>query len=76
MLPGRGRCESSGTFDRRSRLVLSGLWSLTGMGHDDPPGRLVTRMITRTGARVFYVVVGGAMIVVGTLMTIGVIAAT
>jgi hypothetical protein len=33
-------------------------------------------MITRTGARVFYVVVGGAMIVVGTLMTIGVIAAT
>ena len=39
-------------------------------------GRLVTTMITRTGARVFYVVVGVGMIVVGILMTAGVIAAT
>ena len=39
-------------------------------------GRLLSTMITRTGARAFYVVLGVGMIVVGTLMTIGVIAAT
>jgi len=35
--------------------------------------RFLSRLITRTGARAFYGVVGAGMIVVGTLMTIGVI---
>jgi len=37
--------------------------------------RFLSRMITRNGARAFYLVVGAAMIVVGTLMFTGVIAA-
>ena len=43
-------------------------WAMTSR-----QGRLVSRMITRTGARALYVVVGVGMIVVGTMMTIGVI---
>jgi uncharacterized membrane protein YidH (DUF202 family) len=39
-------------------------------------GRRLSTMITRTGARVFYVVVGMGMIVVGTLMATGMIEAT
>jgi hypothetical protein len=39
-------------------------------------GRRLSTMITRTGARAFYVVVGVGMIVVGALMTAGMIAAT
>jgi len=35
--------------------------------------RFLSQLITRTGARAFYAVVGVGMIVVGTLMTIGVI---
>jgi uncharacterized membrane protein YidH (DUF202 family) len=46
-------------------------WAMTSR-----QGRLVSKMITRGGARAFYVVVGVGLIVVGTLMTIGVIEQT
>ena len=46
-------------------------WAMTSR-----QGRRLSTMITRTGARAFYVVVGVGMIVVGTLMTTGMIAAT
>ena len=46
-------------------------WAMTNR-----QARLLSRMITRTGARAFYVVLGVGLVVVGTLMTIGVIAST
>jgi len=60
-------------------IVAAGLFAAAGGIYDwewfmnHRKARLLCSILTRTGARIFYILLGVGLVVIGTLITIGVI---